>query len=119
MKLQKVLRLFAGTLAASFLTVPMSANATIHEMVAAFCSGGGKGIITAAGFLEPPGVDGQAGNEQSFARPVIATGILDPFPLFADKPAAKFPEGASLFTLAVSQSDHPSALHCPLAKDLP
>src|SRR5262245_28608650 len=34
----------------------LPANAAIHEMVAAFCSGGGVGVIDTNGFLEPPGV---------------------------------------------------------------
>lgn len=34
----------------------LPANAAIHELVAAFCSGGDVGVINAAGFLEPPGV---------------------------------------------------------------
>jgi hypothetical protein len=73
------------------------ANAAIHEMVAAFCSGGGVGVIDANGFLEPPGSG------------VVVGGVI------TDKPAAKYPAGTPVPVLNAtgpSLSDHPSAEHC-------
>jgi hypothetical protein len=103
----------AGGVIAVFMTAPMTANAFIHEIVAAYCSGGDRGVIGADGFLEPPGVIPTGPNASGkFAQPVNAIGILDPFPIFGDKPAAKFPEGTSVFGLEASDSDHPSAAHC-------
>jgi hypothetical protein len=96
--------LTAGALAA---TTP--ANGAIHEMVAAYCSGGDHGAIDAAGFLEPPGISDPS--EQNFAQPVRSNGVVE-FPLITDAPAAKFPEGTNVLTLDVSQADHPSAEHC-------
>ena len=96
--------LTAGVLAA---TTP--ANGAIHEMVAAYCSGGDHGAIDAAGFLEPPGITDPS--EQNFAQPVRSNGVVE-FPLVTDAPAAKYPEGTNVLTLDVSQADHPSAEHC-------
>jgi hypothetical protein len=96
-------------LAAGALVGTTPANGAIHEMVAAYCSGGDHGAIDAAGFLEPPGISDES--EQNFAMPVRANGVVE-FPLVTDAPAAKFPEGTDVRTLDVSQADHPSAEHC-------
>jgi hypothetical protein len=96
--------LIVGALAA---TTP--ANGAIHEMVAAYCSGGDHGAIDAAGFLEPPGITDMS--KQNFAQPVESNGVVE-FPLVTDAPAAKYPEGTNVLTLDVSQADHPSAEHC-------
>lgn len=101
---------------------PVTANATIHEMVAAFCSGGSKGKIDANGFLEPPGVSDPVNHPQSFAKPVIANGVVvGTFPNLSigTSPAAKWPQGTNPLTLLVSASNHPSKLHCPKAANLP
>jgi hypothetical protein len=85
------------------------ASPAIHEMVAAYCSGGGHGTIGADGFLEPPGITDMG--KKNFAQPVRSSGVVV-FPLITDKPAAKFPAGTDVRTLDVSQADHPSAAHC-------
>jgi hypothetical protein len=90
----------------------LPANAAIHEMVAAFCSGGGVGVIDAAGFLEPPGVTNPA--LESFRKPPTASGVVVGG-VITDKPAAKFPAGTTVPALNAagpSLSDHPSAQHC-------
>jgi hypothetical protein len=81
----------------------------IHEMVAAYCSGGGHGAIDAEGFLEPPGITDPS--KQNFAQPVTSNGVVE-FPFITDRPAAKYPAGTNVLTLDVSQADHPSAAHC-------
>jgi hypothetical protein len=95
--------LTAGLLAAA------PANGAIHEMVAAYCSGGGHGAIGSDGFLEPPGITDF--DKKNFAQPVESNGVVE-FPFITDAPAAKFPEGTHVFTLDVSLADHPSAEHC-------
>jgi hypothetical protein len=95
-------------------------NAAIHELVAAFCSGGGVGAIDTAGFLEPPGVT--TPGKTSFRRPSGATGVVvgsPTGPVIGSSPAAKFPEGTAVIGLDVSSSDHPSAERCPNAQTLP
>ena len=90
----------------------LPANAAIHEMVAAFCSGGDVGVIDAAGFLEPPGVETPGKN--SFRRPATSSGVVVGG-VITDKPAAKFPAGTRVQDLNAagpSLSDHPSAQHC-------
>jgi hypothetical protein len=88
------------------------ANAAIHEMVAAFCSGGGVGVIDANGFLEPPGVT--TPGKESFRKPPTASGVVVGG-VITDKPAAKYPAGTPVPVLNAtgpSLSDHPSAEHC-------
>ena len=93
---------------------PSPAHAVIHEIVAAYCSGGDHGVITASGELEPPPLADPA--RPNFARPVIASGAVDVGTLtVTDKPNAKFPEGTSVFAAVAANSDHPSAAHCPKA----
>jgi hypothetical protein len=94
---------------ASLLAVAAPAKGAIHEMVAAYCSGGGHGAIDAAGFLEPPGITDMT--KSNFAQPVRSNGVVA-FPLVTDAPAEKYPEGTDVRTLDVSQADHPSAEHC-------
>jgi hypothetical protein len=125
----RALSAMACALVALAVMTPMSANATIHEIVAAFCSGGDKGKINAAGFLEAPGVSGFS-NADNFAKPVAvngATNVVSENPLIvliAGSPSAKFPEGTTVvnlqnFTfLAVSESNHPSTV-CKNFSDLP
>jgi hypothetical protein len=84
-----------------------TANATIHEIVAAYCSGGGVGVIGDDGHLEPPGV----GKEPAFANPVEKSGAVE-FPVVTDKPNVKFEEGSNIFALNNSNVSHPSAEHC-------
>ena len=106
-------------------------HAAIHEIVAAYCSGGGVGVIGDDGFLEPPGIIDPT--EDNFARPVVASGATtepdaDGVIHISGKPNAKYPEGTEVVDLTpppptsllnVSESDHPSAEHCPGASDLP
>jgi hypothetical protein len=108
-----------------------TSHATIHEIVAAYCSGGGVGVIEDNGFLEPPGIDDPT--QGNFAQPVVASGATTGpdaggIISISDKPNAKFPEGTEVVDvdplpptplLNVSESDHPSAQHCPRAADLP
>ena len=109
----------AGMVAALALSAvpffrPDPAHAVIHEIVAAYCSGGDHGVITAAGELEPPPIADMT--KQTFARPVIASGAVDLATLtVTDKPNAKFPEGTSVSAASAENSDHPSAAHCPKA----
>lgn len=117
----KTLGVIAGGLIVAALMTPMSANATIHEIVAAFCSGGGVGAIGADGHLEAPGVSDPT--KSNFARPVVAsqsTIVISENPLvivISDSKAAKFPEGTTVIDLStfmfllVSQSEH-NATHC-------
>jgi hypothetical protein len=106
----------AGTAAALALSAfslvgPPSADAVIHEIVAAYCSGGGVGVIGEDGDLEPPGLSDPT-KQQSFARPVLASGAVD-FPFITDKPNTKFAEGTSVLApLDGSNATHPSADHC-------
>jgi len=86
------------------------ASATIHEMVAAYCSGGGHGVINDDGFLQPSGVSDP--NKKNFAQPVLANGVVvigATGPVVTDRPAAKFPAGSSPFALPAPV--HPST-HC-------
>ena len=106
-------------------------NAAIHEIVAAYCSGGGVGVVSEDGFLEPPGISDPT--KQNFAQPVLASGATtepdgDGVIHISGKPNAKYPEGTEVVDvipgppislLNVSESDHPSAEHCPGAADLP
>ena len=86
------------------------ASATIHEMVAAYCSGGGHGVIDDNGFLEPSGVSDFA--KKNFAQPVLANGVVvfgATGPVVTDRPAAKFPAGSD--PMALPAPVHPST-HC-------
>lgn len=86
-----------------------SAEAFIHEIVAAYCSGGGVGAIEPGGDLEPPGVSDPT--KSSFAKPVLASGaVVVPALVIGDRPNAKYPAGTSVF--ALGDPDHPSAEHC-------
>jgi len=100
--------------AAMVSTVP--ADAAIHELVAAYCSGGGVGVINNSGFLAPPGITGgsQANN---FAQPVLSSGVVvGTFPnlTIGSSPAAKFAQGTNVLTgLNSSTATNPSAAQCP------
>lgn len=87
------------------LALSLPASAVIHEMVAAYCSGGGHGAIDANGDLEPPGLlDGK-----NFAQPVISNGVVAEvggLPIVQDHPAAKYPAGSIAF--ALPDPVHPS-----------
>ena len=102
----------AVALSAFSLIGTRSADAVIHEIVAAYCSGGGVGTIGADGHLEPPGLSDPT-KEQSFARPVLASGAVDVSDFtITSKPNAKFAEGSDVFALNSSNATHPSADHC-------
>jgi hypothetical protein len=111
-RIMRVLIIVGVTAVVSVLASSGPAAAVIHEQVAAYCSGGGHGIITSSGELEPPGIADPT--KQNFARPVIANGVVDPATLqITDHPAAKFPAGTSVFdaNVGTTDPDHPSA-HC-------
>jgi hypothetical protein len=101
------------------LASSVHADPAIHEIVAAYCSGGGHGVITEDGFLEPPPISSDP-TAHTFARPVIASGSVDVNTFtITDKPNNKFEEGTSVFALSSDNVDHPSAEHCPGAASLP
>jgi hypothetical protein len=98
-----------------------SSEAAIHEIVAAYCSGGDVGVINEDGHLEPAPIEDMAGTTPSqgraFAKPVLASGAVDvtagPPPEVTDKPNAKFEEGTPVNQITAENADHPSAEHCP------
>ncbi len=106
----KRIALLAGILPL-LMTASLPANAAVHEIVAAYCSGGGHGAIDQAGFLRAPGVSGGGGGK-SFAAPVLNSGVVvvDGGVNVTDHPAAKYQEGDDPFDLG--DPDHPSADHC-------
>ena len=118
------MRRWTGLLVATFaataivLTVTSgSAGAIIHEQVGAYCSGGGHGVISEAGELEPPGIGDPS--RRNFAAPVVHNGVVDLGTLrITDHPAAKFPAGTSVFDANVDTTDpdHPSA-NCAALRD--
>lgn len=124
----KLLAVASAGVIACGLVAPMSANATIHEIVAAFCSGGGVGVISTDGHLAAPGVSDPT--KSNFARPVIATQstiVLSTNPLvivIADSKAAKYPPGTTVINLSTfefllaSLSDS-EATHCKNFANLP
>ena len=89
------------------LAVAAPASAAIHEIVGAYCSGGGHGVVDGEGFLEPPGVTDFT--KQNFAQPVLSNGVVvigGTGPVTTDHPASKYPAGSSPFALPAP--DHPS-----------
>jgi hypothetical protein len=124
----KLLAVASSGVIACGVMAPMSANATIHEIVAAFCSGGGVGVISEDGHLEAPGVSDP--NKSSFARPVVATQstiVLSVNPLvivIADSKAAKYPPGTTVIDLAtfeflLASLSNSEATHCRNFASLP
>ena len=125
----RLMHLIAGGFVAAFMMVPTAATASIHEIVAAFCSGGGKGGIGTNGHLEAPGVSDPA--KHNFAQPVNASQsaiVISEDPLIvviSDSKAAKYPPGTTVvdlgtFTfLLASQSNHAAAIHCKNFSGLP
>ncbi len=122
-KTPRIAAFLTGSALAALLAAPSATNATIHEIVAAYCSGPGHGAIGDDGFLEPKGVSDPL--KRNFAQPVRSNGaavILSPPPnvlaVIGSSPAAKFPEGTVIVDVAtetflqVSQANHPSAEHC-------
>ena len=99
----------------AFIPAQPNAEAVIHEIVAAYCSGGGHGAITADGFLEPPGLTDPA--KPSFAAPVRKKTVDNGFPdiTIGTSPSFKFDEGANVFELNTGTASHPSFEHCPNA----
>jgi hypothetical protein len=98
-------------------TETVGADPAIHEIVAAYCSGGDVGVIDSDGFLEPPPIS--TFGSPTFARPVIASGAVDAGTLtVTGKPNARFAEGTSVFALSAATLDHPSAA-CPGSSVLP
>ena len=108
----KRIALLAGILPL-LMTASLPANAAVHEIVAAYCSGGGHGAIDEAGFLQAPGVQDGFSKGKSFAAPVRNNGIVvGEFPFeIGDSPAAKYPKGSQVVPLT-ADPDHPSADNC-------
>jgi hypothetical protein len=80
----------------------------IHEITAAYCSGGGHGTFVGLEVI-PPGV----AKDPAFARPVLASGAVSPDLLTTDAPQVKVQSGlfAPTFQLDSGTIDHPSE-HC-------
>ncbi|HEX5723212.1 MAG TPA: hypothetical protein VFZ06_10760 [Acidimicrobiia bacterium] len=98
---------FVMTMLLVLLALAIPASAAIHEMVAAYCSGGDHGVIDADGFLEPPGISDFT--EKNFAQPVRSNGVVAEvggLPIVQDHPAAKYPAGSIAF--ALPDPVHPS-----------
>lgn len=115
----KRIALLAGMLPL-LMIASLPANAAVHEIVAAYCSGGGHGAIDEAGFLQAPGVQNGFSKGKSFAAPVLNSGVVvvNGGVNVADHPAAKFEPG-NAFEINVSESLHPSAQNCPNVDGLP
>lgn len=102
-------------------------HAAIHEIVAAYCSGGDVGVIDEDGFLEPIPLNDFTGTSPSaghaLAKPVLASGaVVFPGPETGDTPNLKYDSGIDLTApdaLNQDSVDHPSAEHCPGADSLP
>ena len=123
----KRLSCFAASIAL-LMAASMQANAVVDELVAAYCSGGGVGVIDADGLLGPPGISDDT--KSNFAKPVLVTGAVevigDPmtgtFDVFmGDVPSAKYPAGTLVVSFVggfpvaggiAGLSDHPSSDHC-------
>jgi hypothetical protein len=104
-----------------------SAQGAIHEIAAAYCSGGDHGVIDEDGFVEPTPLEDAAGTTPSaghaFAKPVLSSGAVEvafPEVLITDQPNVKFEEGTVAVNLLTGESemdsstvDHASAEHCP------
>ena len=102
----------AAAAIAGFIGAPVTANATVHELAAVACSG--------VADRHPPGISDAT--KKNFAKPVLASGVVvisATGPVIGSSPAAKFPEGTSVFALSVQASTHPAFAHCPKAQDLP
>jgi hypothetical protein len=127
---KSVVRVGAVLAAAAALAWPaLPASATVHEIVAQWCSGQDE--------LAPPGISGGS-NADNFAKPLVATGFVgDPVPFtgpagpgllvpFAyDHPAAKVqgtgvfivigstPAGPLYLELIEPDPSFPAFQHCP------
>ena len=96
----------------ALMATALPAGAVIHEIVAAYCSGGDVGVIDANGELLPPPLIPPPG--PAFAQPVSVNGAVD----FADgnpanftigsSPSAKWDEGTPLGALDLADPDHES-----------
>lgn len=86
------------------------AGATVHEITAAYCSGGGGGAFD-GNAVDPPGL-GVFGSKQ-FAKPVIASGAIDATLHTTGAPQVKVQPGLFAPTLVLDATtiDHPSE-HC-------
>ena len=96
---------------AGFAVFPTPAGAAVHEITAAYCSGGGHGTFD-GNAIEPPGV--ATPGATAFAKPVISSGAITvPELLTTDAPQVKVQAGlfAPTFELNASTIDHPSE-HC-------
>ena len=126
----KRLSCFAASIAL-LMAASMQAHAVVDEIVAAYCSGGGVGVIGADGLLRPPGISNPF--KSNFAAPVVATGAVEIVPIapgppptfdvfIGDVPSAKYPVGILVVSVVdgvpqpgpgiAGLSDHPSAANC-------
>ena len=106
MRRTRTFAVLVGTVCLLLAALASPAQAVIHEQVAAYCSGGGVGAISDAGFLEPPGISDP--NKQ----PVLSNGVVEitaSGPVVTDAPPAKYPAGSDPFNLPAPV--HPST-HC-------
>ena len=97
------------SVAVSVVWFASPSGAVIHEITAAYCSGGGGGTFVGLELL-PPGVL----KDPAFARPVLASGAVSvPDLETTDAPQVKVRAGldATAFDLNSGTIDHPSE-HC-------
>lgn len=99
---------FLAGVSAVLILSPATSRAAIHEIVAAYCSGGDVGVIGSDGMLEPPGVTTPGKN--SFRRPATASGAVSAGQT-TDKENVKYPEGLPAGSLEAEDANHPSAEH--------
>jgi len=96
----------------ALMVTALPAGAVIHEIVAAYCSGGDVGVIDPSGELLPPPI-AEFGTD-TFAKPVSVNGAVDfgdgTFPTFTigSSPSAKWDEGTFLSALDLTDPDHES-----------
>lgn len=90
----------------ALMVTALPATAAIHEIVAAYCSGGDVGVIAVDGELRPPPIVDMT-LDRTFAKPVSVNGAVD-FPNIGSSPSAKFTEGTNIFALDLENPDHES-----------
>ena len=99
----------------ALMVTALPAGAVIHEIVAAYCSGGDVGVIDASSALMPQTIADLGSH--TFAKPVSVNGAVDTssgnpatFEI-GSSPSAKWDEGTLLSALDLTTPDHPSD-HC-------
>ena len=88
------------------LLAPAPAQATVHEIVAQWCSGQDE--------LEPPGISGGS-NADNFAQPLNANGFVNPTPFDPDGPDGPMEPGLLLFDFGHPASKtRPTGVYIPI-----